>query len=173
MRQTISILIIIYIVELVSCDRIRNKGEEIANKTENKIKSKSVEMSDKVFPIFDSEVPDTKFNKRRFEEYLEVEISEDVDSIYAFGDFLGADYKILFSFKCSPETIDEIVKRKGMAVSEKVNDGGLMFSDEFQWWDKGATERIQPYCKIDSTKSHFYLWYDSRRQKAYYEQFSL
>jgi hypothetical protein len=156
-----------------SCEQLKNKGEELTDKTKKKVKGKSKDVADRVFPIFDAYQPDTKYNQKRFEEYLDVSLTEDVDSIYAFGDFLGVDYKVLISFKCDSSTIQRIVIRKNLALSEEEYDTGLGFADEFVWWDKQAIEKMKPYKKIVESGDRLYLWYDKRTSKAYYEQYSL
>ncbi len=173
MKSIRLILIIIISLTIPSCDKIKNKGLELYEYTEDAIKIKSKDLSDKIFPIFDSETSNTKYNKERFNEYMEIELTDDIDSIYSFGDFLGSDYKILISFKCAPKTIDKIVKAKNMKLSEDAKDNGLLFSGEFKWWDKDVIEKIQPYVRIDKSGDRFYLWYNMNTQKAYYEQFSL
>ncbi len=92
-RLTLYILTVILIF-LSSCDKIKNKGKEIASNAENKIKDKSEKIIDKAFPHFDYDKADSKFNKQRFTEYLQIDLSADILNIYCFGDFLGADYKV-------------------------------------------------------------------------------
>lgn len=46
MRQTIYLLTIIFALIIVSCDRIKNKGQELADKTEQKIIDKSKDLVD-------------------------------------------------------------------------------------------------------------------------------
>lgn len=41
MKQTFYILTIISALTIFSCDRIKNKGQELADKTEEKVKDKS------------------------------------------------------------------------------------------------------------------------------------
>jgi hypothetical protein len=172
MRKIICI-IIIYTLTFCSCDRIKNKTEEFAARTESKVKSKSKDILEIIFPLFDSYEPDTKFNKKRFKEFLNVDISDDVNTLYTFGDFLGADYKILISFKCDSSTIYKIIMQNKMKLSESENDFGLGFSDEFKWWDKIVIEKIKPYKMREKSGDWFYLWYDQNTKTAYCEQFSL
>ena len=78
MKQTIYILTVIIVLTIISCDRIKNKGQELADKTEEKVKDKSKDLVDKVVPHFDTYKPDTKFNKERFKEFLKVELTPDI-----------------------------------------------------------------------------------------------
>ncbi|HTO16605.1 MAG TPA: hypothetical protein VLZ83_12600 [Edaphocola sp.] len=158
---------------ILSCDRIKNKGQEIADKTEQKVKSKSKDLVDKAFPQFDSDKPDTKYNKKRFEEYLEVKLTPDIKEIYCFGDFLGIDYKVLFSFTCDSTTIKRIIDKKKLELTDENNDSGLLFMDDFNWWNKEKIEKIRPFKNGKENEFWQYLWYDKDGKKAYYEAFSL
>ena len=166
-------LCILILIVLSSCDRIKNKGKEIASNTENRIKDKSEKIIDKAFPHFDFDKADTKYNKQRFIEYLQLELSTDIAKIYCFGDFLGADYKVLFSFNCDSSTIQKIINKKGLKVINDSNDIGLMFQDEFKWWDKEKINHLKGYKNGKENEFWQYLWYDHDQKKAYYEEFSL
>jgi hypothetical protein len=76
------------------------------------------------------------------------------------------------TFNCDPATVQRIVKAKEMTLSQEM-DIGLVFGEEFPWWDKHVIERIRPYKAGKSHKYSTYLWYDSSNNTAYYEEFSL
>lgn len=171
--KTNYLILIIFALTIFSCDRIKNKGKEIAEKTEQKAKSKTTDLIDKAFPRFDSDKADTKYNKKRFEEYLEVKLTSDVKEIYSFGDFLGIDYKVLFSFTCDSTTIQRIVEKKGMEQTNENDDYGLHFGDDFPWWNKERIKEIKAFKKGEEYKFWQYLWYDKDSKIAYYEEFSL
>jgi len=103
-----SIMILICLM-VCSCNRIKNKGKEIAEQVETKVKNESNDLLDKLFPAFDAYESDTKYNKERFFEYLSVELTPDVKDIYCYGDFIGVDYKVLFTFICDATTIHRIL----------------------------------------------------------------
>ncbi len=86
MKQAFYILIILFVMAIVSCGRIKNKGQELADKTGEKVKDKSKELADKVVPHFDAYKADTKFNKERFWEFLQVGLTADIKNIYCFDD---------------------------------------------------------------------------------------
>jgi hypothetical protein len=151
---------------------MKNKGQEIVNKTEHKVKSKSKDFVDMLFPRFDSYNADTEYNKKRFEEYLDIELTSDIKEIYCFADFIGIDYKVLFSFTCDSTTIQEIINRKNLKLTDENNDKGLLFPDDFKWFDKEIIERLRPFKKGKENKFWQYLWYDKENKKAYYEEFS-
>jgi hypothetical protein len=117
--------------------------------------------------------PESIYNKKRFQEYLEIEPTEKVKNIYTYGDFLGADYKVLISFTTDRETIATIVKIKNMNLSEVETDDGLGFTEEIPWGDRDKIESLQPY-KIGKEDEYWkYLWYDTKTNQAFYEEFSL
>ena len=166
-------ILTILCLTILSCDRIKNKGQEIADKTEQKVKSKSKDLVDKAIPQFDPDKADTKYNKKRFEEYLEVKLTPDIKEIYCFGDFLGIDYKVLFSFTCDSTTIKRIIDKKKLELTNENSDNGLLFMDDFNWWNKEKIEKVRPFKKGKENEYWQYLWYDKDSKKAYYEEFSL
>ncbi len=180
MRLSTYILTIAFLATLFSCDRLKRKGHNVVEKTQEKIietkqkiKDKKNQLVDNVFPTYDNGKPDTENNKKRFKEHLQVDLTNDVKNIYTYGDFLGADYKVLISFSCDTTTLKKIVKAKAMTISTKDNDEGLLFSDEFPWWDKKVIAKIKPF-KIGKEFEYWqYLWFDKISNTAYYEEFSL
>ena len=70
MKQLFYISTMIFILSLNSCDRIREKGQQLVGETEQKVKDKSKDIVDKVVPHFDAYKPDTKYNKQRFKDFL-------------------------------------------------------------------------------------------------------
>jgi len=164
----------------LSCDRIKRNGAAAVDKAgrtvaqaKQKISSKKNQLADKIFPGFDSEKPDTENNKRRFREYLEVDLIEDVRNIYCYGDFLGADYKVLIAFSCDPITIDKVIAVKKMQQVTSKDDDGLFFSENFKWWDKDRIKMLQP-SKVGKEEENWqYLWYDPKTKQAYFEAYSL
>jgi len=172
-------LILALLLTVFSCDKIKRKGDVVVDKTKEsvaeakqKIGDKKDRLLDKVFPSYDSDKPDTKNNKKRFSEHLQIEPTSDIKNIYTYGDFLGIDYKVLIAFTCDQSTIDKIVAVKKMQRSTK-DDTGLFFLDEFKWWNKDSIQMPEPY-KIGQDAEYWeYLWYDPKSRQAFYEEFSL
>ena len=84
MKQTFYILTIILACTIVSCHKIKNKGQKLTEKAEEKVKGKSKDLFNKVIPHFDAYKPDTKFNKERFKDFLKVDLTSDIKNIYCF-----------------------------------------------------------------------------------------
>ena len=104
---------------------------------------------------------------------MQVDLTSDIKNIYAFGDFLGADYKVLIAFTCDQETIDKIIFTKKMQLTALKDDDGLLFSDTFSWWDKDNIRTLKPYKAGKEAEYWQYLWYDPKARRAFYEEFSL
>lgn len=172
-------LILALSLALFSCDSINRKGDKVFDKTKEqlaettqKIRDKKDQVIDEVFPSYDSDKPDTKNNKKRFKEHLQIEPTADIKNIYAYGDFLGIDYKVLIAFNCEQATIDKIVNVKNMRRTTK-DDIGLFFLDEFKWWNKDSVKMPEPY-KVGKDAQYWqYLWYDGKTKQAFYEEYSL
>ncbi len=167
------ILTIFFALTIYSCGRIKKKGEEVVDKTKAKIKTKKDDLTDRIFTTYNSGKSDTKYNKERFKEHLQIGLPADVKDIYAYGDFMGADYKVLIAFNCEPSTINAIVTAKKMVLSDKQNDTGLLFGEEFSWWNQQVIENVVPFKAGVEGEYWHYLWYDNRTKNAYYEEFSL
>ena len=165
---------------LSSCDKLKRKGRETVDKTKEKVgetKKKIVDKRDQfidqVFPKYDYDKPDTENNKKRFTEHLKIDLTKDVNNIYSYSDFLGVDYKVLFSFNCDKSTIERIISLKKMKRTTLKEDNGLFFSVDFKWWDRDKIELLNPY-KVGKEAEYWeYLWYDEENKKAFYEEYSL
>ena len=175
LKFSLFFLFILFMLTLgvLSCNKIKSKGKEIASKIKEEVKDKSNDLLDKAFPHFDYDTADTKYNKQRFEEYLEVKLTSDVKEIYCYGDFLGADYKVLFSFKCDSTTIQRIIKKKNLKPVQDINENGFGFTVDFKWWDIEKMKRLRPYKVGVENKFWQYLWFDKEVETAFYEEYSL
>jgi len=137
----------------------------------NRIKNKSKDLIDNVFPHFDAYKPDTKFNKKRFKDFLQVELTDDIKNIYCFGDAIGIDAYYLFSFNCDTATVRKIIEKHQFKL-DTIANRTFGFQDDFEWWDKKKIEKLDLYTwEGDRYFKHF--WYDSTEQKAYYFDYDI
>ena len=156
-------------LNMTGCNDVKKKGQNILSKAKD-FGNKKV---DKIFPSYDSDHIDTENNKQRFKDHLQMSVTSDVKNIYAYGDFMGIDYKVLIAFTCEDSTIMKIVQLKKMELTTNKDDGGLMFLDELKWWDKSQIELLKPY-KVGKEYEYWqYLWYNPQTKQAFYEEFSL
>ena len=163
------IIVFSFVLNITGCDNLQEMGRHIVTKT----KDFGGPQVDKIFPTYDVYKKDTKYNKRRFTEHLGVAVTNDVKDIYACGDFLGVDYKVLFAFICEDSTAEKIIHRKRMLLTTRKDDDGLIFGDEFKWWDKVQIELLEPY-KVGKEGEYWeYFWYNPESKQAFYEAFSL
>ncbi len=163
------LLIFTFSIAFFSCDRLKKKGENVITKA----KDGASKQLDKVFPTYDSYKPDTDHNKKRFKEHLQVELTSDVKNIYSYGDYLGINYKVLIAFTCNKKTINSIIDIKKMQETTSKDDDGLLFLDEFKWWNKDKIELLTPYKIGKEGKYWQYLWYDRKTKQAFYEEYNL
>ncbi|MDU1892913.1 MAG: hypothetical protein E6767_19710 [Dysgonomonas sp.] len=121
---------------------------------------------------FDHDKADTKNNKGKFKDYLKVDLTPDVKDIYCFGDFIGIDSSVYFSFTCDSTTIQRIIDRNNLVLSDSY-DRGLSLNYNFTWWDEEKIAKIRPYKTDEGGNLIQYLWYDKENKKAYYQKFSI
>lgn len=173
------VFLLVFITIVAACHSVERKGKQLAEKakqTATEVRdtvSKRVDKwVDKRFPAFDAYQPDTEHNKSRFSAYLKVPVTNDVKNIYAYGDFFGADYKVLIAFSCNANTIKNIVEAKKLHLEKELQEG-LIFSEGFTWWDETITQRVYPYKAGEEYAWWNYLWYDAATGKAYYLEYSM
>lgn len=157
----------------LSCERLKKQTREIAGGAVHKVAERKNALKDKLIRTYDFNAPDTDNNKKRFSEHLQTTLTPDVKNIYAYGDFLGIDFKVLMAFDCDSTTVERIVKQKNMRQLNQAGEGGLFFTNEFKWWDKEKLETLRPY-KVGKEYEYWeLLWYDAKQHKAWYEIYSL
>lgn len=157
----------------ISCHKMRREAHGMVSKTKEKIKDKAENTVDKVLPTFDAYKPDTKFNKRRFKEFLEIDPSEDVKNIYCFDDAIGIDADYEFAFECKESTINKIVKKLNLAKTVKDSAKGISFGPNLPWWDTAKISKIDPYWKKGPHETYWYLWFDKNTKNAYFMTFDM
>lgn len=122
---------------------------------------------------FDSNEADTKNNKKQLKKYLNVDLTEDIKEIYCFGDFLGADFTVLFSFTCDSITVQRIIEKNNLTLTDKDSDNAFSSNYNFEWWDKEKITQIRAYKNVEDYHLQQYLWYDKDVKRAYYQKFSM
>jgi hypothetical protein len=165
------------LLSLISCNRIKNKTEQIADKAKSKAKKEIVKQTDrvidKVFPPFDHDKPDTENNKKRFADFLQIEITPDINEIYCFDDAIGIDADYMFSFNCNSETSKKIIKTHGLTLDKTNSDNGFNLQHDFDWWNKDRIAQLDKYSWTNGQGYHKYYWYDLENKKAYFFDFDL
>ncbi|MBI1836322.1 MAG: hypothetical protein HYR91_03555 [Flavobacteriia bacterium] len=157
----------------ISCNRIKNKGIEIAENTKNNIHEKSNNFRDKFLPKFDAYQADTKFNKRRFKDFIQIELTPDIRNIYCFDDATGIDSDYQFAFNCSKETADKLIKKHQMKSNDQSLDYAFSFQNDFKWWDKKKIKKLKLYYFNSDNNYYQYFWYDELEHQAYYFDFDM
>ena len=145
------------------------KGKE---KTEY-IAQKSFE---KVFPTFNSDIPDTEANKKNFRNFLQVDITTDVKDIYCYDDAIGQDSDYMFSFSCDTITKNKIIEQHQLVKNSIIENNSDGLQNDFFWWNKDVIKKLESYSwNSNSDRKNLYktLWYDKKNNKAYYFEYSL
>ncbi|MGN6493896.1 MAG: hypothetical protein ACTHLE_17995 [Agriterribacter sp.] len=173
MRVIFTPLLLVFLSGIFSCDRIKAKGRVVVNGTKEKIKNAKDKAVDQVLPTFDSYTPDTKFNKKRFEEFFGFAPTPDVSNIYCFGDQMGIDSKFFFSFTCDTVTRDRIVSHLKLSPSSEPGSFGSGLWRDFPWWDSATIMTLHPFKRKGEHEYYQYLWYDNRSCKLYYMDFDM
>ena len=156
MKRLIYILIILTFT-FYSCDRIKDKSKDLL---------------DIVVPHFDAYKPDTKFNKKRFKNFLQVELTYDIKNIYCFDNAIGIDACYQFSFNCDTATVRKIIEKHQLKL-DTISDYMFGLQYDFEWWDKKKIENLDLYSWADDRRYFKYFWYDKTEQKAYYFDFDM
>lgn len=149
-------------------------AQKLVEKTGEKVKNKSADLADKIRPRFDAYTPDTRYNKRRFRDFLKIELTEDIHDIYCYDDAIGIDADYQFGFHCSPKTAQRIIRINKLKADSLNSDYALGLQNDFSWWNKKKIEKLELYLWKDPSSEYYkYFWYDSREQKAYFFDFDM
>ncbi len=154
---------------VLSCGKIKHKGHQVLNNSKDAV----TEQIDQVFPTYNAHDADTKHNKDRFKEHLQIELTGDVKDLYTYGDFMGIDYAVLMSFSCDQATIDRIVKKNGLQLSTEDDRCGISYPGMFNWWKQDTIDKLIPYKAGEEDEYWQYLWYNPKTRQAFYEEFSM
>jgi hypothetical protein len=142
--------LILLIAVCCSCHRIKNKL--------SRTKKAAIE---KVFPPQDNQ----KLFAYRFPHVTGTNIK-------VYTDYLGIDFKELYSFTISPADIGKIVAANHMVLAPEPNEG-LSIDDAITWWDKAKMSGIRPYTAGKDYEYREFLWYDNATMQAWYMIYSL
>jgi hypothetical protein len=72
------LILTLFIFSLFSCTKIKSNSREVLDQSVQVADSAMSVLAEELGPAYDSKQADTKNNKKRFEEYLEVKLSPDV-----------------------------------------------------------------------------------------------
>ncbi len=171
------ILIIILTNGLFSCEGIGKKSEKLAKEVKERTKSELKEQTNKVitkvYPTFDHDKPDTENNRKRFADFLKVEITPDVKNIYCFDNAIGIDASYMFSFNCNTTTSKKIIEVHNLTFDSLNRDNGFGLQHDFEWWEKAKIKELQKYSWTDGDQYFKYYWYDNKNEKAYFFDFDM
>lgn len=154
---------------IYSCGRLEQKVEqakqEVEDKTKNKVSELTGKIANRIFPPFDSDKPDTDNNKKRFVDFLKVELTNDIKNIYCFDDAIGIDADYMFSFNCDSSTFNKILKVNKLTIDTVNEDYGFFMQHDFAWWDKNKIKLLEKYSWTNNERDSKYFWYDCKAKK--------
>ncbi len=157
---------------LFSCEKIKTQSHKTKKRVLDKVEKQIAHQVEKIYPRFDHNKPDTENNKKRFKDFLNVDITLDVENIYCFDIAIGFNATYIFSFNCNPATSLKIIERNKLTLDTlNINSSQLQY--DFEWWDKEIVAQLPQYSWTDG-KSYFkQYWYDEKNEKAYFLDFDL
>lgn len=137
------------------------------------VKNKIKKQTDNVFPRFDHDKPDTDNNKKRFKDFIKVELTSDVKNIYCFNDEIGIDVDYMFAFNCDSTTSNNIIKKHELKLDTVNTECGFGMQHDFDWWDKERIAELPKYSWTNGEQYFKYYWYDEENEKAYFFDFDM
>ena len=113
----------------------------------------------------------------RFHEYFNPALVPDAHEIYAYTDYMGIDYVVMFSFRCDTTSLSRIIRDNDLELyqdSTGMNPfPSLVGSWDLEWWDESKLKMTRPFVRGVDQQDRLRLWYDSLEHRATYQQFSL
>ena len=173
MKPIYALLLAFVVLAFLNCNQIKSKSEQLISKAENKVKNKTNDLIDAAFPHFDAYQADTKANKQRFVDFLQIKITPDIQEIYCHADAIGIDADYQFAFHCTAETAQKIIEKHHLHLDTAATDYAFGLQTDFEWWDKEKIKPLDLYCSQNSDTYFQYFWYDKAASKAYYFDFDL
>lgn len=61
-------------------------------------------------------IGDTRANRAAFHDFLRSLAVPDARNIYTYTDYIGIDYKVMFSFTCDTSSLARIIERKDLVI---------------------------------------------------------
>lgn len=147
---------------LTGCDRVKQKA--------NELKEQAV---DNVFRPFDAGTPDTDHNKKRFTEFFGFTAGSDVDSLYCFGDEMGADSKYMFAFRCDPATAARICDSLDIVTGKEKPELDNLLTVPQPWWPDSLLTPETAVFHLGDKRVYHYWWYFPETRWAYYHTFDM
>lgn len=173
MKRKLLITLLLFSITLISCNRLKNEGKKFYQSAKQKAKQKSENLSDKIFPKFDSYKPDTRFNKIRYRDFLHLDVSPDVHNLYCHSDAIGIDATYQFAFNCNTYTAKRIIAVNKLKLQKDSNVHNFGFQTEFDWWKEEDIQKLRLYSWKGEGEYYRYFWYDEKQGKGYFLDFDL
>lgn len=158
---------------LTSCHQMIGKTRAFGNNVREHVSITIDEIFDRVFPRFDAFHPDTKANKKRFDEFIKIQRTADIRQIYCYDDAIGIDADYMFSFHCSPKSAKKIIQQHHLIPDPSSSDFASGLQDDFPWWNKEKIATLERFSWKGEHEYFKYFWYDSLEKKGYFFDFDM
>lgn len=182
--RSVSVLVV-----FASCSYAEEKAQQVKERAASEARELKAKARTGVDEFFDENftnphIGDTRANRAAFHDFFDTLAVPDARNIYAYTDYIGIDYKVMFSFTCDTSSLARIIERKDLVIWKDDGDPwtiaspGLLGSWDFEWWNREALESLTPFYRPLTEDQrydhdHIYLWYDSLSHTATYQQFSM
>lgn len=158
---------------LTSCHQMIGKTRALGNNVREHVSITIDEILDRVFPRFDAYHPDTKANKKRFDEFIKIQRTADIRQIDCHDDAIGIVADYMFSFYCNIESAKKIIHQHQLEPDQSTSDFSAGLQDDFPWWNKEKIARLERYSWKGEHEYFKYFWYDSLEKKGYFFDFDM
>ena len=111
---------------IYSCDRVKRKSQQAVDKAHAKITEKKADIGDKLITRYDAYTPDTRFNKKRFQEFFGFAPTADVKELYCHADEMGIDHDYQFSFTCDTSTVTKIISKLALVKADQPDTSAVV-----------------------------------------------
>ena len=122
---------------------------------------------------YDSTRPDTKKNRKMFENMTGIKADRNIRKVYAYADYFpGIDPLFCLAFEATPEAVARIVKKKQLEKKDREKDAllwepGCSPHPSRSWWNAEERNKSDLYHKNDEKHREFYsLWHDPKTGKC-------
>lgn len=159
--KNIAVILLVMLL-CFGCERVSRKAHEL--------KEKAV---DKVFRPFDAGTPDTDHNKKRFEEFFGFAPGKDVDSLYCYGDEMGADSKYMFAFRCDAATAARICDSLHLVTGKEKPELDNLLTVPQPWWPDSLLTPETAVFHLENERVYHYWWYFPETRRMFYHTFDM
>jgi hypothetical protein len=172
-RRKIFLLICVIGLQIIACHKVKKQASSIVVVAVDKLAQQKEKAVDKIIPQFDAYKADSKFNKERFKEFIQIEQGSDIKNIYCYADNIGIDASFQFAFSCDSTSAQKIIDKHHLVAATKASLDSYGLQKEFDWWKITRIKSLPLYTHEDEHQYYQYFWYDKANKQGYYLDFDM